>query len=90
MGDLINLGAGVSAFASALGTATGASRILFAMGRDGFATPRLGGRRPTAPARPRARSLTVIVIARRLIVDQRLVRHSTPSTRSSIRARSAC
>jgi len=36
MGDAINLGAAVSAFASSLGTATGASRILYAMGRDGF------------------------------------------------------
>ena len=42
MGDLINLGAAVSGFASALGTATGASRILFAMGRDGFVTPTPG------------------------------------------------
>ena len=32
MGDAINLGAAVSAFASSLGTATGASRILYAMG----------------------------------------------------------
>jgi amino acid transporter len=40
--DLINLGAAISGFASALGTATGGSRILFALGRDGFVTPRLG------------------------------------------------
>jgi amino acid transporter len=38
----IDFGAMVSAFASALGTATGASRILFALGRDGFITRRLG------------------------------------------------
>jgi amino acid transporter len=52
MGDAINLGAAVSGFASALGTATGASRILFAMGRDGFVTPRLGmsSERTGAPA----------------------------------------
>ncbi len=42
MSNLIDLGAAVSAFASALGTATGASRILFAMGRDGFGPHRLG------------------------------------------------
>jgi len=50
--DAINFGAMVSAFASALGTATAAARILFAMGRDGFATPRLGlaSRRTGAPA----------------------------------------
>ena len=42
----------VSGFASALATATGASRILFAMGRDGFVTPRLGSssERTGAPA----------------------------------------
>jgi amino acid transporter len=50
--DAINFGAMVSAFASALGTATAAARILFALGRDGFATPRLGlaSRRTGAPA----------------------------------------
>src|SRR5204862_1381162 len=52
MADVINLGAAVSGFASALGTATGASRILFAMGRDGFVSPRLGSSsyRTGAPA----------------------------------------
>ncbi|MGZ4482460.1 MAG: APC family permease [Gaiellales bacterium] len=52
MGDAINLGAAVSGFASSLGTATGASRILFAMGRDGFISERLGtpSRRTGAPA----------------------------------------
>jgi amino acid transporter len=39
--DLINLGATVSAFASALGTATAGSRVLFALSRDGL--------RPTHP-----------------------------------------
>jgi amino acid transporter len=70
MGDLINLGAGVSAFASALGTATGASRILFAMGRDGFATQRLGtsSRRTGAPA---AALVTVIVIAAAGLISMR-------------------
>jgi amino acid transporter len=34
--DLINLGATISAFASALGTATAGSRILFALSRDAF------------------------------------------------------
>src|SRR5712691_5514287 len=40
--NAINFGAMVSAFASALGTATAAARILFALGRDGFVTRRLG------------------------------------------------
>jgi amino acid transporter len=34
--DLINLGATISAFASALGTATAGSRVLFALSRDGL------------------------------------------------------
>jgi amino acid transporter len=42
MEDAINFGATLSAFASCLGCAAGASRILFALGRDGFVTPRLG------------------------------------------------
>ena len=39
--DFINLGATVSAFASALGTATAGSRVLFALSRDGL--------RPSSP-----------------------------------------
>jgi amino acid transporter len=42
MEDAINFGATLSAFASLLGCAAGASRILFALGRDGFLTRRLG------------------------------------------------
>jgi len=42
MQDAINFGATLSAFASCLGCAAGASRILFALGRDGFLTRRLG------------------------------------------------
>ncbi|MBV9230807.1 MAG: APC family permease [Chloroflexi bacterium] len=42
MATFINLGATISAFASALGTANASSRILFSMGRDGFVTERLG------------------------------------------------
>ncbi len=40
--DAINLGATVSAFASALGTATAGSRILFALARDGLPGSPLG------------------------------------------------
>src|SRR5581483_4140954 len=42
MGTLIDLGATISAFASALGTANAGARILFSMGRDGFISNRLG------------------------------------------------
>src|SRR5881397_2527567 len=71
MGDAINLGAAVSAFASSLGTATGASRILYAMGRDGFGTSRLGtsSRRTGAPA---VALLVVMTIAIAAIAGMRL------------------
>src|SRR5918999_4997221 len=42
MADAINFGVMVSAFASALGTATAGSRMLFALCRDGFISRRLG------------------------------------------------
>jgi amino acid transporter len=42
MGVLISFGAMLSAFASALGTLSAGSRILFSFGRDGFLTRRLG------------------------------------------------
>ncbi|WP_369125616.1 amino acid permease [Catenulispora rubra] len=40
--NLVTLGARVGAFGSALACAVGASRLLFALGRDGLATRRLG------------------------------------------------
>jgi amino acid transporter len=46
MEDAIDFGATLSAFASLLGCAAGASRILFALGRDGFITRRLGDASP--------------------------------------------
>jgi amino acid transporter len=60
MEDAINFGATLSAFASCLGCAAGASRILFALGRDGFITRRLGdaSRRTGAPAN----SLAVVMV----------------------------
>jgi amino acid transporter len=42
MSALINLGATISAFASALGTANAGGRILFSMGRDGFVSEQIG------------------------------------------------
>jgi amino acid transporter len=42
VGDLISLGAAVSAFGCALACAVGASRLLFALGRDGVAPTALG------------------------------------------------
>jgi amino acid transporter len=68
--DLINVGAAISGFASALGTATGGSRILFALGRDGFVTTRLGETsRFGSPANALA---VVLVIAVASLVFMRL------------------
>lgn len=66
MGTLIDLGATISAFASALGTANAGSRILFSMGRDDFITDRLGGasRRAGSPAL----SVAVVMVLTFLIV----------------------
>jgi amino acid transporter len=60
MQDVINFGAMISAFASCLGCAAGASRILFALGRDGFVTRRLGdaSSRTGSPAN----SLAVVMV----------------------------
>jgi amino acid transporter len=61
MSEAIAAGATVSAFASALGTATAGSRILFALTRDGFLSRRLGeaSRRTGAPAN----ALAVVMVA---------------------------
>jgi len=71
MEDGINFGATLSAFASCLGCAAGASRILFALGRDGFLTRRLGdaSRRTGSPANALAVVMTfglVVTILLRL------------------------
>src|SRR6478735_7702123 len=71
MEDAINFGATLSAFASCLGCAAGASRILFALGRDGFLTRRLGdaSRRTGSPANALAVVMTfglVVTILLRL------------------------
>jgi amino acid transporter len=71
MEDAINFGATLSAFASCLGCAAGASRILFALGRDGFLTRRLGdaSNRTGAPANALAVVMTfglVVTILLRL------------------------
>jgi amino acid transporter len=59
--DAVNFGAMVSAFASALGTAAASSRILFALGRDGFISRRLGdaSARTGAPAN----ALAIVMVA---------------------------
>jgi amino acid transporter len=57
--DVINFGATMSAFAAALGAATAASRILFAIARDGFPGNALG--RTSARSGAPAGALTVIL-----------------------------
>jgi len=61
MAAAINFGVMVSAFASALGTATAGSRMLFALCRDGFLSRRLGETsvRTGAPAN----ALAVVMVA---------------------------
>jgi amino acid transporter len=61
MADAIDAGATVSAFASALGTATAGSRMLFAMTRDGFISRRLG--QPSPRTGSPANALAVVMVA---------------------------
>jgi amino acid transporter len=71
MADAINFGAMLSAFASTLGCAAGASRILFALGRDGFISRRLGdaSERTGSPANALA---VVMVLGLIATIAQRL------------------
>ncbi len=57
LGDLITLGAAVSAFGCALACSVGASRLLFALGRDGVA--------PAAVARVSPGRRTPVVVGGR-------------------------
>lgn len=61
MADAIDAGATVSAFASALGTATAGSRMLFALTRDGFISRRLG--QPSPRTGSPANALAVVMLA---------------------------
>jgi amino acid transporter len=72
LSDAINFGAMVSAFASGLGTSTAGSRILFALGRDGFGSARLGqaSARTGAPA---GALLVVMTIAMTAMIVQRAI-----------------
>ncbi len=62
MAAMIMFGATISAFASALGTASGGSRILFALGRDGFISHSLGKTHPKH-ASPFVALAVIMVIA---------------------------
>jgi amino acid transporter len=62
LGDLISLGAAVSAFGCALACAVGASRLLFAMARDGIAPAPLARVSPTRRT-PVAAATAIVVTA---------------------------
>jgi amino acid transporter len=61
MAAIIMFGATISAFSSALGTATAGSRILFAMGRDGFGPRALGLAHPRHGSPYRALAVVMVV-----------------------------
>jgi len=61
MAAVIMFGATISAFSSALGTATAGSRILFAMGRDGFGPKALGESHPRYASPYRALAVVMII-----------------------------
>lgn len=61
MAAMIMFGATISAFSSALGTATAGSRILFAMGRDRFGPPSLGAAHPRYGSPHRALAVVMVV-----------------------------
>jgi amino acid transporter len=72
MAVAISLGATVSAFASALGTGLAASRLLFALGRDGFGPARLGSVHPryASPYVAVATVMSIAIIADLILVEQ--------------------
>jgi len=71
MGDLINAGATVSAFASGLAAATAGARILFALSRDTRLEPALG-RASTRTGAPAGALTVVLVIGVGAIAVQRI------------------
>jgi amino acid transporter len=68
----ISLGATVSAFASALGTGLAASRLLFALGRDGFGPARLGSVHPVhaSPYVAVGTIMSIAIVADIILVEQ--------------------
>jgi amino acid transporter len=68
IGDIITLGAAFSAFGSALACIVGASRMLFALGRDGFISERLGEVSPTTGTPAVATTVIALVVAAQIII----------------------
>ena len=71
LADAINLGATLSAFASALGTATAGSRILFALSRDGLPGSPLGRTSPR-PGAPVGALAVLVVVGLVGLIGQRI------------------
>jgi amino acid transporter len=72
MAIAISLGATVSAFASALGTGLAASRLLFALGRDGFGPAALGNVHPrhASPYVAVATVMSIAIVCDIILVEQ--------------------
>jgi amino acid transporter len=72
MAVAISLGATVSAFASALGTGLAASRLLFAVGRDGFGPAALGKVHPkyASPYIAVATVMSIAIVFDLILVEQ--------------------
>jgi amino acid transporter len=70
-GDAIMFGATLSAFGSALGTGIAASRMLFALGRDGFLSRRLG-QASTRTGAPIGAVAVVMTVAFVVLIGNRL------------------
>lgn len=68
MSDLINLGITFSSFAGAIGATTAGSRLLFAFGRDGLITQRLGNASPRTGAPTTALTAVVVVALGSVII----------------------
>jgi amino acid transporter len=66
LGDVITLGAAISAFGCALACAVGASRLLFALARDGLAPARLA---VVAPGRRTPVAATVVVVIAAYVLE---------------------
>ncbi len=71
VGDAVTLGAGLSAFGSALACMVGASRLLFAMSRDGFLNTGLGQARQRDGV-PQQAVLAILGVAAVILVGLRL------------------
>ncbi len=78
VGDLITIGAAVSAFGCALACTVGAARLLFALARDGIAPPALAA--VSAARGTPARATAVVVAAMYVVVVVAVLAGNDPQT----------